>query len=215
MDWEETSVSFWDLLRLTYIRDFEAYYISSISGVIVGKHWFTCLNFCYKNILETYKNPQPTSVNASKVMHNINYEFSHGAFFINSKYNARLKLSCKLGESKCNPYWDMTLTTSRDTCHVLNEYLDFRQYGPYAIPSWDNNIKQLSCKFGESNWNPDWVVALMNSFGTNYVFNDHENLGQYDLCAIYICEIPSQIMPCYSYPSCLVNQNEISIDLSC
>ena len=88
----------------------------------------------------------------------------------------------------------MTLTTSRGTSHVLNEHLDFRQYGPYAIPSWDDNMKQLFCKFGESNWNPDWVVALIDSFGTNYVLNDHENLGQYDLCAIYILSaIPSQI----------------------
>ena len=49
--------------------------------------------------------------------------------------NARLKLSCKFGESKCNPYSDIILTTSHGTNHVLDEHINFRQYGPYAMPS--------------------------------------------------------------------------------
>ena len=50
---------------------------------------------------------------------------------------------------------------------------------------------QLSWKFGESNWNPsaDFIV-LMNSPGTNYVFNKHEDFNQYGSFAIL-----SNIMP--------------------
>ena len=40
-----------------------------------------------------------------------------------------------------------------------------------------------------------WLsYCVRNSFGTNHVLSDHEDMGQYDLYAI-----PSQIMPCYSY----------------
>ena len=45
---------------------------------------------------------------------------------------------------------------------------------------------------------------LTNSSGTNYVPNEHEDVDQYDSYAI-----PSKAMPC------LVNQNEILIELSC
>ena len=69
---------------------------------------------------------------------------------------------------------------------------------------------QLFCKFQESNWNPDWFIALLNSFDTNYILNDYRNLGQYDQNAIH-----SQILPCYSYPASLMNQNEIPIELTC
>ena len=51
---------------------------------------------------------------------------------------------------------------------------------------------------------------LMNSFGTNYVFNKHEDADRYGSFAI-----PSEIMPYQSYPENLVNQNEILIELSC
>ena len=49
----------------------------------------------------------------------------------------------------------------------------------------------------------------MNSFDFNYILNDNEDLGQYDMYAT-----PSQIMPCYSYPASLMNQNEIPIELT-
>ena len=48
----------------------------------------------------------------------------------------------------------------------------------------------------------------MDSFDNNYIFTNNKNLGQYDQNAI-----PSQIMPCYSYPGNLINQNEIPIEL--
>ena len=51
---------------------------------------------------------------------------------------------------------------------------------------------------------------LTSSSGTNYVSNEHEDVGQYGSFAIQ-----SKIMPCKSYPESLVNQNEIVIELSC
>ena len=50
----------------------------------------------------------------------------------------------------------------------------------------------------------------MNSFGTNYILNDDNNLEQY-----YQNAMPSHIMPCYSYPTSLINQNKIPIELVC
>ena len=53
-------------------------------------------------------------------------------------------------------------------------------------------------------------MVLTSSSGTNYVPNEHEDVDQYDSYAI-----PSKIMPCWSYPESLVNQNEIPVELSC
>ena len=50
---------------------------------------------------------------------------------------------------------------------------------------------------------------LTSSSDTNYVPNKHENVDQYDPYAI-----PSAIMPRWSYPESLVDQNEIPVDLS-
>ena len=127
------------------------------------------------------------------------------------KNNARLKLSCKFGESKCNPCWQITLTTSRGMDYVLNEHLDFKPTWSICNTISDNIVIQLIWKFQESNWNPDWFIASMDSFDTNHIFtNYNKNLGQYDQNAI-----PSQIMPCYSYPGNLFNLNEIPIELTC
>ena len=49
----------------------------------------------------------------------------------------------------------------------------------------------------------------MSSSDSNYVPNEHD-VDQYDPYAI-----PSEIMPCLSYPESLENQNEIPIELSC
>ena len=51
---------------------------------------------------------------------------------------------------------------------------------------------------------------LKKSSDTNYSLNDHEDIGQYGPHTI-----PSEVMPCYSHPASLVNQNEIPIDLLC
>ena len=73
-----------------------------------------------------------------------------------------------------------------------------------------NAALKLSCKFGELKWNPCWLIMLTSSSGTNYILNEHEDVGQYGSFAK-----PSEIMPYQSYPESLVNQNEIPIELSC
>ena len=47
-------------------------------------------------------------------------------------------------------------------------------------------MPQLSCKFDESKWNPYRVNMLTNSSGTNYAFNEHEDVSQYGPYAICI-----------------------------
>ena len=70
----------------------------------------------------------------------------------------------------------------------------------------ENAMFKLSWKFGQSKWNPCWIIMLTNSYGTNCVFNGHEDFGQYGSLAI-----ASEIMPCYSYPANLVNQNWVIV----
>ena len=65
-------------------------------------------------------------------------------------------------------------------------------------------------KLAETTSEAYWVNMLTNSSGTNHSLNDHEDVGQYGPYAI-----PSEVMPCYSHPASLVNQNEIPIDLLC
>ena len=69
---------------------------------------------------------------------------------------------------------------------------------------------KLSWKFGESKWNPHWVIVLKSSSGTNYVPNKHEGVDQYGSFAI-----PFELVLYQSHPESLVNQNEIPIELSC
>ena len=40
----------------------------------------------------------------------------------------------------------------------------------------DNVVIQLIWKFQVSYWNPDWFIALMNSFDTNYILNDDKKI---------------------------------------
>ena len=49
--------------------------------------------------------------------------------------NAMLKLSWKFDESKWNPCWLITLTSSAGTNYGLNEHEDFDRYGSLTIPS--------------------------------------------------------------------------------
>ena len=60
--------------------------------------------------------------------------------------------------------------------YVLNEHLDF-------MPTWhicniinDNIVIQLIWKFQESNWNPDWFIALIDSFDTTYIFTNSKKI---------------------------------------
>ena len=69
---------------------------------------------------------------------------------------------------------------------------------------------KLSNQFGESKWNPCWLIVLTSSTGTNYVPNEHEDFDQYGTFAI-----PSELVLYQSHPESLVNQNEILIELLC
>ena len=106
-------------------------------------HLATLLHYCSiwstynKNTLETCKNARPTSgwseFTKSCTTSTMNFHMAYFSWI--PQDNARLKLSCKFGESKCNPYWHITLTTSHGMNYVLNQHLDFSQHDPYAIPS--------------------------------------------------------------------------------
>ena len=114
-----------------------------------------------KNTLETCKNPRPTSgwseLTKSCTTSTMNFHMAYFSWI--PKNNAKFQLSCKFGESKCNPCYHIILTTSHGMDYVLNEHLDF-------MPTWhicniisDNIVIQLIWKFQESNWNPDWFIA--------------------------------------------------------
>ena len=102
-----------------------------------------------------------------------------------------LKLSWKFGESKWYPYWVIVLTSSSGTNYVPNEHESVDQYGSFSIPLQVSAVSKPSWKFGESKWNPYWVIVLTSSSGTKYVPNEHEDFDQYDSYAI-----PSKVMPC-------------------
>ena len=74
----------------------------------------------------------------------------------------------------------------------------------------DNAMLKPSWKFGESKWNPCWVIVLTSLSGTNYVPNEHKGVDQYGSFSI-----PSELVLYKSHPESLVNQNEILIELSC
>ena len=63
-----------------------------------------------------------------------------------------LKLSCKFGESKWNPYWIIMLTNSSGTNYVLNGHEDVDRL--ICSTFKDNSMLKLSWKFGESKWYP-------------------------------------------------------------
>ena len=71
------------------------------------------------------------------------------------------------------------LTSSSGTNYVPNKHEDVDQCDSYANTIQDNAMFKLSWKFGESQWNPCWVIVLTNSSGTNYVPNEHEDIDQY------------------------------------
>ena len=108
-----------------------------------------------KNTLETCKNPRPTSgwseLTKSCTTSTMNFHMAYFSWI--PQNNARLKLSCKFGESKCNP---ITLTTSHGMDYVLNEHLDFKPTWSICNTISDNIMIQLIWKFQESNWKPDW-----------------------------------------------------------
>ena len=68
--------------------------------------------------------------------------------------------------------------------YVPNEHEDVDQLWPIYNTIRDNVMLKLSRKFGESKWNPCWLIALTSSTGTNYVPDKHEDFDQYDSFAI-------------------------------
>ena len=139
------------------------------------------------------QNPRPTSVNAFKIMHNINYEFPHGAFFLNSTkwYQGEAILQVWPGESKWNPHWVIVLTNSFGT----NTNMDHMWYRPSEC-HFTAILQVWSIKL-----NPRRVIMLTSSSDTNYVLSEHENIHRYGPNAI-----PPKLMPCYIYSASLVNQ---------
>ena len=69
---------------------------------------------------------------------------------------------------------------------------------------------KLSCKFGESKWNPCWLMVLTSSTDTNYGLNEHEGSDQYGSFTI-----PPKIMSYKSHPASLVDLLDKLIELSC
>ena len=67
--------------------------------------------------------------------------------------------------------------------YVLNEHLDFKPTWSICNTINDNIVIQLIWKFQESNWNPDWFIALMDSFDTNYIFTNNNKANLRDLIA--------------------------------
>ena len=64
----------------------------------------------------------------------------------------------------------------------------------------DNAMLKLSWKFGESKWNPCWLIALTISTDTNYGLNGFKD---FDQCGSFT--ILSKIIPYWSHPACLVD----------
>ena len=68
-------------------------------------HPFNAHSIINKNTLETCKNPRPTSgwseLTKSCTTSTMNFHMAYFSWI--QQNNARLKLSCKFGESKCNP----------------------------------------------------------------------------------------------------------------
>ena len=73
------------------------------------------------------------------------------------------------------------------TYHV-NELIwhSLRPYRAWGFgPIWlvyntiqENAILKPPCKFGESKWNPYWVIMLTSSSGTTYARNEHDDFDQ-------------------------------------
>ena len=74
----------------------------------------------------------------------------------------------QVGKTKWNANWIIVLImNSSGTNYACIEHEDSGQFGQYAIPSQDNALLHLSCKFGEWKWNPYGVTVLTSSFVTN------------------------------------------------
>ena len=64
------------------------------------------------------------------------------------------------------------ILTSHGTNYALNEYLDFTQYDPCAIPSEVIPWYSYPVNLRISSWKPYWVIMLTNLLGTDKVLNE-------------------------------------------
>ena len=71
--------------------------------------------------------------------------------------------------------------TSHGSNYVPEKHPDFSQHDPYAKSSEMTLWYSYPASFKNQT---DWVIALMNSFDTNYILIDDKDLGQYDLYAM-------------------------------
>ena len=87
----------------------------------------------------------------------------------------------------------LTYRVNELTWHSLCPYRAWRFWPIWLIYNTiqDKDILKPPYKFGESKWNPYWVIVLTSSSGTNNVPNEHEDVDQSDPYAI-----PFEIMPC-------------------
>ena len=104
----------WDLLYLKIASNIQQkynFFIITKQGTYVNKcvkssNWtkFHCSSL-NKNTLETCKNPRPTSgwseLTKSCTTSTMNFHMAYFSWI--PQNNAKFKLSCKFGESKCNP----------------------------------------------------------------------------------------------------------------
>ena len=104
-----------------------------------------------------------------------------------------IRLSCKFGESVCNPYWVIVLTGSSGTNYALNEHT---VSGQYAISSVTMPRYKYPARIKVKNLLSYHVHELI----WHYVLDEHEVSDQYCPRAK-----PFEIMLWYSYYSSLVD----------
>ena len=81
------------------------------------------------------------------------------------KYHAVIP---QAGKPKWKVDWIIVLMrNSSSTNYACSEHEDLGQYDQCVIPSQDNAMLHVSCKFGERKWNPYGVTVLTSSSVAN------------------------------------------------
>ena len=125
-------------------------------------------------------------------LHNINYEFPHRIYVINSTKWCQVEAILQFWWIKCDPYWVIISTSSSGIDYVLNEHENICQYSPKCNIIQANVILHIFCKFGEKKCNPCWIIPLMSSSGNICLPNKHED-ACIDKYNPYV--VPSEILP--------------------
>ena len=102
-----------------------------MSNVDCGLHrYFKIASLGNNNTLETCK-----TFGQHPWLHNINYEFPHRIYVINSTTWCQVEAIVQFWWIKCNPYWVILSTSSSGIDYVLNEHENTCQYSRNAISS--------------------------------------------------------------------------------